>query len=140
MTPKRKKWWDSLPQGEKELREAIANHEKWIKNNKLQLATSSIGIDHIKKMMRRHKLITKALKHELERGGSAELREIEKAVVLKAAWRDSGSNLYFCHNCKTALHLGGNPPGYKFCPYCGKKLKEKVKSEMKVEKKQNEDD
>ena len=125
MTPERKKWWDSLPQGERELREAIANHEKWIKINKSYLPDGTTDIEYLKKMLRRHKLITKALKHELERGGSAEIRQMEAEAL--------GSKLYFCGDCKIALYIGENPPSYKFCPYCGKKLKEKVKSDTKVE-------
>lgn len=114
MTPERKKWWDSLPQGERELREAIANHEKWIKINKLQLSNSSIGIDHIKKMMRRHKLITKALKHELERGGSAELAVLNKGYTV----------IYGCTECDSVIAVGSlGAYEYKFCPYCGRKLK-----------------
>lgn len=113
MTPERKKWWDSLPQGERELREAIANHEKWIKINKSYLPDGSTDIAYVKKMLRRHKLIAKALKHELERGGTCDV--IYRCVI---------SNLLVatCNVCGAVLTGGSNKP-VKFCPHCGRKLK-----------------
>ena len=114
MTPERKKWWDSLPQGERELREAIAKHEKWIKINKSYLLLDGItDIEYLKKLLRRQKLIVKALKHELERGGTCD-------VIYRCV-----NNLLMatCDKCGTVL-AGGNSKPIKFCPGCGRKIKE----------------
>ncbi len=83
MTPERKEWWDNLPQKEKELREAIAEHEKWIKINKSYLPDGSSNIEYVKKMLRRQKLIVQALKHELERWHNPQGSEHAEAIAGK---------------------------------------------------------
>lgn len=113
MTPERKKWWDSLPKGERELREAIAEHEKWIKINKSYLPDGSTDIEYLKKMLRRHKLITKALKHELERGGKTTMEMTSVKTPMPPV------NLY-CHSCRSVVAISAIE--LKFCPNCGRKI------------------
>ncbi len=120
MTPERKEWWDNLPQKEKELREAIAEHEKWIKINKSYLPDGSNNIEYVKKMLRRQKLITKALKHELERGGRADMLAIKVPAPAK-------TNLYYCCACEHLIEDDSVAPDYRYCPRCGTKLSGEVK-------------
>ena len=113
MTPERQKWWDSLPQRERELREAIAERRKWIKIDKSYLPDGTTDIEYAKYLLRRQKLIVKALKHELERGGRAEIEILN----------ERGIDIFTCQNCNAMLHIGDNEPVYKFCPWCGRKIK-----------------
>lgn len=113
MTPERKKWWDSLPQGERELREAIAEREKWIKINKSHLPDGITDIEYLKKLLRRQKLIVKALKHELERGGKCGLVYRNVSNILMPT----------CDVCG-AVVSGGIVKPVKYCPHCGRKIKE----------------
>lgn len=66
MTPERQKWWDSLPANEKELRESLKTHRRLLSLDKMAL-TDNKDNAYIAKMIRRQKLLIKAIKHELER-------------------------------------------------------------------------
>lgn len=116
MTPERKKWWDSLPQGERELREAITKHEKWIKINKSYLLLDgTTDIEYLKKLLRRQKLIVKALKHELERGGHTTIGSVQTGF----------NTVWGCTSCNTIIFVGSmGGHSYRYCPYCGRKIKE----------------
>ena len=112
MTPERKKWWDSLPQGERELREAIAERRKWIKIDKSYLPDGATDIEYAKCLLRRQKLMLKALKHELERGGECGVIYRNVCNVLMPT----------CDVCGGVIS-GGNIKPVKFCPCCGRKIK-----------------
>ena len=66
MTPERQKWWDSLPVNEKELRESLKIHRNLLSFNKVEL-TNNKDSAYISKLVRRQKVLIKAIKHELER-------------------------------------------------------------------------
>lgn len=66
MTPERKKWWDSLSVNEKELRESLKIHRNLLSFNKMEL-TNNKDSAYISKLVRRQKVLIKAIKHELER-------------------------------------------------------------------------
>lgn len=66
MTPERQKWWDSLPANEKELRESLKIHRNLLSFNKVEL-TNNKDSAYISKLVRRQKVLIKAIKHELER-------------------------------------------------------------------------
>ncbi len=66
MTPERKKWWDSLPANEKELRESLKTHRRLLSLDKMAL-TDNKDNAYIAKMMRWQKLLIKAIRHELDR-------------------------------------------------------------------------
>lgn len=126
MTPERKKWWDSLPQGERELREAIKECRYISKNIRSRLdAIYDIDVNSVEvaldceKMLRRQKLITKALKHELERGGSATMQMFaDRKLPMPPV-------TLYCSACRSMVAISAIE--LKFCPNCGKKIKEIVK-------------
>lgn len=66
MTPERKKWWDNLPANEKELRESLKIHRNLLSFNKVEL-TNNKDSAYISKLVRRQKVLIKAIKHELDR-------------------------------------------------------------------------
>lgn len=105
MTPERQKWWDNLPQREKELREALKSHQLMLKINKDALNSQGAGEDsYILKLVRRQKLIIKALKHRMERGSSAKVKKNRFG--------------YYCSWCHQFVQRYDN-----YCGVCGKKLR-----------------
>lgn len=113
MTPERKKWWDSLPQKEKELREAIAERKKWVKIEKSYLPDGATDIKYTKHLLRRQKIMLKALKHELERG--------EKCGVV---YRQVNCLLVpTCDDCGAIIPIDSYKKA-RYCPHCGKKIKQ----------------
>ena len=134
MTPERKKWWVQLSDKEKYLRISIKACEADIKMSKLNLklsraiykTDSCLEADkqaiefaaesrkrHLKHDIRQRKYILTALKHELERGGTCD-------VIYRCV-----NNLLMatCDKCGAVL-VGGNSKPIKFCPGCGRKIKE----------------
>lgn len=111
MTPKRKKWWDSLPANEKELRESLKTHRRLLSLDKMAL-TDNKDNAYIAKMIRRQKMLIKAIKHELERTttmiytGNYEDDE-EKGELIKAAEKIK----VYCASRK----------GCTECPFCDKR-------------------
>lgn len=116
MTPKRKKWWDSLPANEKELRESLKTHRRLLSLDKEALAKDN-GNAYIAKMIRRQKMLIRAIKHELERGGSC------KAIFqhLRCNARLPDLPVYQCSACR--IQFWDNKK-YSYCPNCGRKIKE----------------
>lgn len=128
MTPERKKWWKSIPERKIYLYDRIKEIKKEIKQDKRTLNSQFLnkmldqGNWSKRKILlatylriRQNNTILSALKHELERGDNT------KIVV----FRGQGFNIFVCQNCKAMLHVGDSKPNYKFCPWCGKKLRNK---------------
>lgn len=109
MTPKRKKWWDSLPANEKELRESLKTHRRLLSLNKMPL-TDNKDNAYIAKMIRRQKLFIKAIKHELDR----------KTKMVYTGSYEGISPIYRCEKCGSAIKDIG-----WYCPWCGRKTRER---------------
>lgn len=91
MTPKRQKWWDSLPTNEKELRESLKTHRRLLSLDKEAL-TNNKDNAYVVKMVRRQKLLIKAIKHELERGKGAKVKR-------------NAEGEFYCDNCCHFIQL-----------------------------------
>lgn len=68
MTPERKKWWDSLPQREKMLREQIRETKGTISHSKfaLQVCLTDEDVKWFISRIKKAKVVLTALKHELD--------------------------------------------------------------------------
>lgn len=110
MTPERQKWWDSLPQREKELREALKAHRLTLKINKDMLTNkNSTKEGYVLKLVHRQKILIRALKHELDK---------ETAMVYTGQ-NEGVLPIYRCKKC------GGTTIDFEYyCPWCGRKVKE----------------
>ena len=102
MTPERKKWWDSLPTNEKILRENLKAQRILLSVDKEAL-TNHKGKTSIAKMIRRQKVLIKAIKHEIDR----------TTVVTY-----TGCYEYRCKKC------GGTFENFEqtHCCWCGRKI------------------
>ena len=110
MTPERQKWWDSLPQKEKELREALNVHRRMLSINK-ECLTDDKGNAYIAKMVRRQKLLIRAIKHELDR---------TTTMVYTGRYAEPTVAIYRCQKCNGTI-----PDNEQwFCPWCGSKIKQ----------------
>ena len=109
MTPKRKKWWDSLPTNERELRVALDENRRMLSFVKGCL-TDFKGIVRFVEAVRRQKLVIKAIKHELDR--------TTKKVAYKS---DNGLTEYRCEKCGGAIF---EVISQSHCCWCGRKIKE----------------
>lgn len=121
MTPERKKWRNSLSQREKMLRKQILATKKNISDLKSAMNSDvlrDIVDGHFTPKIKEQKIILKALKQELERGGKCESYYVE--AKHEFSWW--GVPIYECSFCKEQFLNPGE--AFKYCPYCGRKIKE----------------
>lgn len=109
MTPERKKWWDSLPANEKELREVLKSCRGLFSIIKANLAKGHCNA-YIITMMRRQKLLIKAIKHELDRTTTMVYTDSCERVSL----------IYRCEKCDGIVVDNWQ----RCCPWCGREIKE----------------
>lgn len=102
MTPERNEWWDSLPANEKILRVNLKAQRILLSVDKEAL-TNHKGKTSIAKMIRRDKVLIKAIKHELDR----------TTVVTYA-----GCYEYRCKKCGGTFEYFEQP----YCCWCGRKI------------------
>lgn len=109
MTPKRQKWWDSLPTNEKILRMNLKAQRILLSVDKEAL-TNHKGKTSIAKMIRRQKVLIKAIKHELDR----------TTVAVYVGRLTEGVSIYRCKKC------GGMFENFEqtHCCWCGREIKE----------------
>ena len=116
MTPKRQKWWDSLPQREKMLREQIWETKGTISKSKFALQRGRLT-DNDKKWVisriKKEKVVLTALKHELD---STTVATYTGYYVGHCEWSLA---IYRCEKC------GGTFKdfGQTHCCWCGRKIK-----------------
>lgn len=107
MTPERQKWWDSLPQREKMLREQI--REIKVEISHLKFARDIYCTDEDTKwvisQMKEQKVVLTALKHELDRSKVAKVKK-------------SAAGEFYCDNCCQFVQRYDN-----YCAVCGRKLR-----------------
>lgn len=113
MTPKRKQWWDSLPQREKMLRKKILDVKREISMAKYSLQLGCFTPKAIKLIiagMKKQKVTLTALKHELDR----------TTVATYVGHIKEGVSSYQCKKC------GGMFENFEqsHCCWCGRKIKE----------------
>jgi len=105
MTPERQKWWDSLPQREKMLREQIEKTKIEISHSKfaLQVCLTDEDIKWFISRIKKAKVVLTALKHELD----------STTVVTY-----TGCYEYRCKKC------GGTFEDFEqsHCCWCGRKI------------------
>lgn len=109
MTPKRKKWWDSLPAKEKELREVLKSCRGFLSIIKANLAKEHCNA-YITTMMRRQKLLIAAIGHELDR----------TTTMIYTGHYEGVLPIYRCEKCGSVIE----DIGQWHCPWCGRKIKE----------------
>lgn len=107
MTPKRQKWWDSLPANERELRVALDSSRRMLKIIKIEL-TESKGNVCLVKQVRRQKLVIKAIKHELDR----------TTTMIYTGHYEGISPIYRCEKCGGTFEEFGQT----YCCWCGRKI------------------
>lgn len=107
MTPERKKWWDSLPTNEKILRVNLKSQLILLSVDKEAL-TNNKGKTSIAKMIRRQKVLIKAIKHELDR------------TTKKVAYKNcNGLTEYRCEKCGGTIF---EVISQSHCCWCGRKI------------------
>ena len=130
MTPKRSKWWTGLSNREKYLRLKInscKNHIKCAKKNlnndffrKVNSALYKVNENYIiqkaKDKIAEEKIYLVTFKRELEHGDGC---CIGRFIVEEA--RDGV--IYACKSCNHIIPFGEAGYSYKFCPYCGRLIK-----------------
>lgn len=115
MTPERQKWWDSLPQREKLLREQILDVKREISSNKYNLQIGCFcftpkAIKLIVAEIKKQKVTLTALKHELD----------SKAVATYMGYYQEAFPMYRCKKCGGTFENFGQP----HCCWCGRKIVE----------------
>lgn len=113
MTPKRKQWWDSLPEREKMLREQIKETKNEISHLKLALQIGRFTNEEDKwivSRMKKQKIMLIALKHELDR----------TTVAVDTGCYEEALPIYRCKK------YGGTfkDSEQSYCCWCGRKIKE----------------
>lgn len=109
MTSERKKWWDSLSTNEKILRVNLKAQRILLSVDKEAL-TNNKAKTSIAKMVRRQKVLIKAIKHELDR-----------TTVATYTGRYEGTlAIYRCEKCGGTFENFGQ----SHCCWCGRKIKE----------------
>ena len=106
MTPKRKQWWDSLPQREKMLRKKIwetKNEISWAKHRLQLISFTPKAKKLVIAQMKKQKVTLTALKHELDR----------TTVVTY-----TGCYEYRCKKCGGTFEYLGQ----SHCCWCGRKI------------------
>ncbi len=107
MTPERQKWWDSLPANEKILRVNLKAQRILLSVDKEAL-TNNKAKTSIAKMVRRQKVLIKAIKHALDR----------TTVATYMGYYQEAFPMYRCKKC------GGTFKdfGQSYCCWCGRKI------------------
>lgn len=111
MTPKRKQWWDSLPQREKMLRERILDVKREISMAKYSLQLGCFTPKATKLIiagMKKQKVALTALKHEIDRSTK---------MVYTGSY-EGISPIYRCKKCGGTFEDFGQP----HCCWCGRKI------------------
>lgn len=112
MTPERQKWWDSLPQREKMLREQILDVKREISMAKYSLQLGCFKPKAIKLIiagMKKQKVTLTALKHELDR----------TTTMIYTGHYEGISPIYRCEKCGNEI----KDIGQWYCPCCGREIK-----------------
>lgn len=112
MTPKRQKWWDSLPEHEKMLREQIWETKGTISKSKFALRRGRLTNNDKKwiiSRIKKKKIVLTALKHELDRTN-----------MMYTGFYEGISPIYRCEKCSCGIKYIGQ----RYCPWCGRKIKE----------------
>lgn len=111
MTPKRQKWWDSLPEHEKMLREQIWETKGTISKSKFALRRGRLT-DNDKKWIisriKKKKIVLTALKHELDR----------TTVVTYTERYEGATGICRCKKCGGTFEDFGQ----SHCCWCGRKI------------------
>lgn len=113
MTPERKKWWDSLPQREKMLREQIKGAKLGISHLKFACQVGILTDEEREwaiSQMKKQKVTLTALKHELDR--------TTKKVAYKSY---NGLTGYCCEKCGGTIF---EVISQSYCCWCGRKIVE----------------
>ena len=111
MTPKRQKWWDSLPATQKYLRREIS-YLKSVRSEEKFLASTAWSVLVKKIALERVNCCTasiRALKHELDH-----------TKMVHTGQYEGVSPIYWCEKCSG----GVKNIGQSYCPWCGRKIKE----------------
>lgn len=111
MTPERKKWWDSLPQREKMLREQIKEAKIGISYFKYALEVGYFpdeDTEWLISRMKEQKAILTALKHELDR----------TTVAVYTGRYEGALAIYRCEKCGGTFENFGQ----SHCCWCGRKI------------------
>lgn len=108
MTPKRKQWWDSLPTNEKILRVNLKAQRILLSVDKEAFTNHKDKKTSIAKMVRRQKVLIKAIKHELDR------------TTKKVAYKNyNGLTEYRCEKCGGTIF---EVISQSYCCWCGRKI------------------
>lgn len=113
MTPERQKWWDSLPQREKMLREQIKETKIAISHSKFarQIGCFSDEEDEcVISQMKKQKVTLTALKHELDR----------TTAIVYAGYYQEAFPTCRCKKCGGIFYYAGQ----SHCCWCGRKIVE----------------
>lgn len=112
MTPKRKKWWDSLPKREKYLRREILSLKHKKSEEKLRTSTTwSVTIRKVAIMrINNYTAHIRALKRELDRTTTMVYTDSCERVSL----------IYRCEKCDGIVVDNWQ----RCCPWCGREIKE----------------
>ncbi len=110
MTPKRKQWWDSLPTNEKILRVNLKAQRILLSVDKEAL-TNNKDKTYIAKMIRRQKVLIKAIKHELD-------RTTEATYVGHLGHYEGAVPIYRCEKCGNMFENFEQ----SYCCWCGRKI------------------
>lgn len=114
MTPERQKWWDSLPEREKMLREQILDVKREISMAKYSLQLGCFKPKAIKLIiagMKKQKVTLTALKHELDC----------TTVATFTGSYEGALAIYRCEKCGGTFENFGQ----SYCCWCGRKIKER---------------
>lgn len=114
MTPERKKWWDSLPQREKMLREQILETKGTISKSKFALQLGCLTDDDKKwviSRIKKKKVVLTALKHEPDR----------TTAIVYAGYYQEAFPTCRCKKCGGTFEDFGQ----SYCCWCGRKIKER---------------
>ena len=117
MTPKRKKWWNSLPVTQKYLRREISNLKYKRSEEKLHASTTwSITIRRAAlKRINYYTAYIRALKHELDR----------TTTMVYTGSFEGISPIYRCEKCGGVV-----VDNWQWCcPWCGREIKEWIESQ-----------
>lgn len=111
MTPKRKQWWDSLPQREKMLREQIKGAKLGISHLKFACQVGGLT-DEDKEwaisQIKNQKITLTALKHELDR----------TTAIVYAGYYQEAFPTCRCKKCGGIFYYAGQ----SHCCWCGRRI------------------
>lgn len=111
MTPKRQKWWASLPETKKHLRREISRL-KYVRSEEKLRASTTWSVVVKRTALRRINYYTayiRALKHELDR----------TTVVTYTERYEGALAIYRCEKCGGTFENFGQ----SYCCWCGRKIK-----------------